>query len=93
MDSKDDQKRVSRRHGFGDRSKRRTKTRHPEMLAAWSRPGRGQDFTARISALGEMAERFKAAVSKTVVGSYSTPGSNPGLSAIETQSPPSTGEC
>ena len=31
---------------------------------------------------GEMAERFKAAVSKTVVGASSTVGSNPTLSAI-----------
>ena len=35
----------------------------------------------RISGYGEMAERFKAAVSKTVVGASSTVGSNPTLSA------------
>ena len=36
----------------------------------------------RIDGYGEMAERFKAAVSKTVVGASSTVGSNPTLSAI-----------
>ena len=35
----------------------------------------------RIDRYGEMAERFKAAVSKTVVGASSTVGSNPTLSA------------
>ena len=35
----------------------------------------------RIDGQGEMAERFKAAVSKTVVGASSTVGSNPTLSA------------
>ena len=34
--------------------------------------------------LGEMAERFKATVSKTVVGFFSTVGSNPTLSATYT---------